>query len=88
MRREHVVPVSTQVVAILKEANALTGHGRYLFPSVRTSARPISEKMLNAALRRLGYTKGRDDRAHWQERVRMAQWWSDHLDELRHGGNP
>jgi len=22
---------------------------------------------------------------HWEERVRMAQWWSDHLDELRAG---
>ena len=22
---------------------------------------------------------------HWQERVLMAQWWSDHLDQLRKG---
>ena len=24
--------------------------------------------------------------AHWEERVRMAQWWSDYLDRLRIGG--
>jgi integrase len=24
---------------------------------------------------------------HWEERVRMAQWWSDHLGTMREGGN-
>ncbi len=31
---------------------------------------------------RAAYHRG----AHWPERVRMAQWWSDHLDGLRDGG--
>jgi integrase len=31
---------------------------------------------------RAAYHRG----AHWAERVRMAQWWSDHLDQLRVGG--
>jgi integrase len=55
MRRPHRVPLARQSLAILRELQQLTGSGRYLFPSVRTSARPISENTLNAALRRLGY---------------------------------
>lgn len=127
MSREHVVPLSTQAVAILREAAELTGGGRFVFPSVRTPLRPMSENTLNAALRRLGYTgdemtshgfrstastllneSGKWSRdaieralahgdsdsvraayhrgAHWDERVRMAQWWSDYLDTLREGG--
>ena len=127
MNREHVVPLSTQTVAIFKKAQELTGGKRYVFPSVRTNLRPMSENTLNAALRRLGYTNdemtshgfrstastllnesgkwsadaieralahGDADNvraayhrgAHWDERVKMAQWWSDYLDMLRDGG--
>ena len=57
MRTEHVVPLSRQALAILKDAKILTGSGRYLFPSVRTLRRPMSENTLNAALRRMGYGK-------------------------------
>lgn len=57
MREMHLVPLSHQAVTVLRELEALTGEGRYLFPSLRTSARPISENTVNAALRRLGYTK-------------------------------
>jgi integrase len=56
MRRAHRVPLSTQSVDILREIKKVTGEGRWLFPSVRTSSRPISENTLNAALRRLGYS--------------------------------
>jgi integrase len=127
MKREHVVPLSTQAVAILTEARGLTGAGRFVFPGQRTPRRPMSENTLNAALRRLGYgtdemtshgfrstastllnesgkwsvdaieralahgdqdgVRGAYHRgAHWDERVRMAQWWSDYLDRLREGG--
>ena len=55
MRRAHRVPLARQAVAILEELREITGSGRWLFPSVRSSARPISENTLNAALRRLGY---------------------------------
>jgi integrase len=41
---------------LLRELQLLTGNGRYLFPSLRTNERPISNNTLNAALRRLGYT--------------------------------
>jgi integrase len=55
MRRPHRVPPSRQSLAIIGEIKAITGNGRWLFPSVRTILRPISENTLNAALRRLGY---------------------------------
>lgn len=126
MKREHVVPLSRQAIAILAEAGGLTGNGKFVFPGQRTPKRPMSENTLNAALRRLGYSTdemtshgfrstastllnesgkwsadaieralahGHSDAvrgayhrgAHWQERVRMAQWWSDYLDGLREG---
>lgn len=126
MRKPHHVPLSRQAVDLLREVQALTGPRGYVFPSVRTRARPMSENTLNAALRRLGYASdemtahgframastllnesgkwnpdaieralahGESDKvraayhrgAHWQERVDMAQWWSDYLDTLREG---
>jgi integrase len=56
MKTEHIVPLSTQAVSVLKEVHPLTGNGRYVFPSVRTVKRPMSENTLTAALRRMGYT--------------------------------
>lgn len=57
MRVIHIVPLSTQAIAILRELQPLTSHRKYVFPSVRTMERPMSENTLNSALRRLGYTK-------------------------------
>ena len=126
MRKPHVVPLSHQTVALLRETFEATGPSGYVFPSIRTRTRPMSENTLNAALRRLGYTSGEmtahgfratastllnesgkwhpdaieralahgeSDKvraayhrgAHWDERVEMAQWWSDYLDQLRNG---
>ncbi|NOW45698.1 integrase [Novosphingobium sp. SG751A] len=56
MRKPHHVPLSKQAVGILREALPLSGPTGYVFPSVRTRARPMSENTLNAGLRRLGYT--------------------------------
>jgi len=56
-KRPHLVPLSRQAVEILKELQPLAGHGKYVFPSVRTNERPMSENTLNVALRRLGYSK-------------------------------
>ena len=56
MRETHLVPLSAQAVAILRELRPLTGTGRYVFPSNRSVARPMSENTITAALRRLGYT--------------------------------
>jgi len=126
-RRAHAVPLSKQVVNHLTELAEMLGYDGFVFPSARTSKRPMSENTLNAAFRRMGYSKDEvtahglratastllnesglwnpdaieralahgDSNAvrgvyhrgkHWEERVRMAQWWSDHLDQLRAGG--
>jgi integrase len=57
MQKTHIVPLSRQAVAILRELHPLTGSGRYVFPGARTNGRPMSENTVNAALRRLGYPK-------------------------------
>ncbi len=125
-RRPHAVPLSKQVVGYLTELATMLGTEGYVFPSARSGIRPMSENTLNAAFRRMGYSKEEltahglratastflnesglwnpdaIERAlahgdsnvvrgiyhrgkHWDERVRMAQWWSDYLDELRAG---
>lgn len=130
MRREHRVPLSIQALAIFMEARQMSSlfnrEQGYVFPSVRSSARPMSDNTLNAALRRMGFThdemtthgfrssastllnesgkwspdaieralshldgdktRGSYNRgSYWDERVRMAQWWSDRLDQMRKG---
>jgi integrase len=128
MRKAHHVPLSQQAVAVLRDVKAVTGPAGFVFPGMRSRARPMSENTLNAALRRLGYTSeemtshgfralastllnesGRwhpdaIERAlahsdkdkvraayhrgqHWKERVEMAQWWSEYLEQLRKGAD-
>ena len=124
MRRPHRVPLSRQSLAILSEAQEITGKWQYVFPGFQSLRRPMSENALNGALRRLGYS-GDEMTSHgframastllnemgiwhpdaierqlahaeadavrrayargeyWDERVRMMQAWSDHLDLLR-----
>ena len=55
----HIVPLSRQAVAILRELYPLTGQGRYVFPSARTPRgdRPMSDNAILAALRRMGIGK-------------------------------
>lgn len=55
MRRPHRVPLSRQALAIVRELQSVTGHSRFLFPSVSSVLRPISENTLNNALRRMGF---------------------------------
>jgi integrase len=57
MKEQHIVPLSAQALAVLREIQSLTGRGRYVFPSERGGGRPMSENTVNAALRRLGYAK-------------------------------
>ena len=57
MKEDHIVPLARQTMAILSELKGFTGRGQFLFPSLRTSTRPISDNTLNAALRRLGFSK-------------------------------
>ncbi len=57
MKDDHIVPLSRQAMAVLPEIKPLTGNGAYVFPSMRTNRRPMSENTVNAALKRMGYTK-------------------------------
>ena len=57
MRTEHIVPLSTQATAILKELYPVTGPKGCVFPSILHAARPISDNTINSALRRLGYER-------------------------------
>ncbi|OPY77564.1 MAG: putative prophage CPS-53 integrase [Syntrophorhabdus sp. PtaU1.Bin153] len=56
-KEAHIVPLPHQAVEILTELQALTGASRYVFPSGRTFARPMSNNAVNAALRRMGFDK-------------------------------
>jgi integrase len=126
MRRPHHAPLPKRAKEILTTLREITGKSQWVFPSVRSLTRPISENTLNAALRRLGYSKdeatahgfrasaatllnesgkwnadaierqlahveGNDVRRaytrgeHWDERVKMMQWWEDHLGALQTG---
>ena len=128
MRKAHQVPLSRQSIALFREIHPLTGPAGYVFPSIRTHTRPMSENTVNAGLRRLGFAgdemtahgframastllnesgkwnpdaieralaHGDADKvraayhrgAHWNERIEMAQWWSDYLDQLRKGAD-
>ncbi len=56
MRDPHIVPLSKQSVATINALKVHSGDGRYVFPSLQTQDRPMSENTVNAALRRLGYS--------------------------------
>ncbi len=128
LRRPHAVPLTAQVLSLLRELETLTGAGAtsYLFPALGKYNRSMSENTLNQAYRRMDYSadvvtahgfratfstlanesgkwqpdaieralahgdsnavRGAYSRGlYWQERVQMAQWWSDYLDTLRTG---
>jgi len=53
----HIVPLSRQAVEILRELQPLTGSGRFVFPSARSNARPMSDNAILAAMRRMGIGK-------------------------------
>ena len=54
--RPHFVPLAIRAVQILHEVQPMTGHGQYVFPSLLTGERPMSENTIRTALRRMGYT--------------------------------
>lgn len=57
MNADHLVPLSTQAVALLRSVHRMTGDCKYVFPSIRSEGRCMSENTINAALRSMGYTK-------------------------------
>ena len=52
---DHLVPLSSQAVAVLKDLQPLTGHRELVFPGTRGEGRPLSDATIGAALRRLGF---------------------------------
>jgi len=52
-----IVPLSTQVVTILRTLHGFSGNSKYVFPGLRTKDRPMSENAVLAAMRRLGIPK-------------------------------
>ena len=112
-----------QVLELFRELKSISGGKGYIFPAFHTRQRPMSENTINAAFRRMGFTKDEvtahglrstastmlnesglwhpdaieralahgDSNAvrgvynrgnYWDKRVKMAQWWSDYLDNL------
>jgi integrase len=57
MRRPHEVPLARQAVEVLRDIWPVSELGDYIFPSVRTYQRPLSDATFNAALRRMGFAK-------------------------------
>jgi integrase len=90
MREQHLVPLSKQAVAILRDLQPLTGPDGYVFPSVRNTSRPMSENTLNVALRRLGYDKNtmtaHGFRSMASTLLNERQWHKDAIErQLAHG---
>ncbi|MDW3094724.1 MAG: tyrosine-type recombinase/integrase [Gammaproteobacteria bacterium] len=57
LRKPHIVPLANQVIDVIEELRTMTGNGQYLFPSVRSYSRCMSEATVGAALRRMGFAK-------------------------------
>ncbi|MGH8570407.1 MAG: tyrosine-type recombinase/integrase, partial [Gammaproteobacteria bacterium] len=90
MNEVHIVPLSRQAVEALRELHPLTGSGRYVFPSARTTTRSMSENTVNAALRRIGYTKdemtGHGFRSLASTLLNEQGWHRDAIErQLAHG---
>jgi integrase len=63
-KTDHLVPLSTQAVAILQELHPLTGHGEYVFPGARSNGKPMSGMAINVAIRRAGYNTREEQTGH------------------------
>jgi integrase len=57
MKEAHVVPLSIQVIRVFKGAKALAGNSEFVFPSVKSLKKPLSDSALNGCLTRLGIHK-------------------------------
>jgi len=89
MKDPHFVPLSKQAIAIFKEIQPITSASQYVFPSIRTNSRPMSENTVLAALRRMGYEKdemsGHGFRAMASTVLHEQNWPSDIIErQLAH----
>jgi integrase len=63
-KTDHIVPLSTQALAILHEIHPVSGHGQYVFQGGHSPLKPMSESAINAALKRMGYDTQKDITGH------------------------
>ncbi len=63
-KTDHLVPLSSQAIEILKTIYPISGHGEYVFQGGHSPLRPMSEAAVNAALKRMGYDTQRDVTGH------------------------
>ncbi len=55
MRRDHIIPLCEQALAVLEAMKPISAHREYVFPSFKKPTLPMSSQSANAALRRMGY---------------------------------
>ncbi len=55
MRRPHMVPLSSQVLELLREIETITGRFSYIFHGRNDASKPMSEAAINQVLKRVGY---------------------------------
>lgn len=86
MKVDHIVPLARQVVDILKETHRMTGNGKFVFPGLRSSERPMSDNTVNATLRNMGYSRevmtGHGFRA--MARTMMDEQLGERVDLIEH----
>lgn len=86
MKKPHVVPLADQVVALLEQQKAKTGHCQYVFPSLTSGKRPMSDNTVNKALRSMGYPRdvmtGHGFRA--MARTMMDEQLGERVDLIEH----
>ncbi|EOU7470703.1 TPA: integrase arm-type DNA-binding domain-containing protein [Escherichia coli] len=64
MRTPHIVPLSRQAIAILKQIHEISGHLELVFPGDHNPYKPMSENTINRALRLMGYDTKTDVCGH------------------------
>lgn len=64
MRMPHIVPLSEQSIAILKQIKDITGNNELIFPGDHNPYKPMCENMVNKALRVMGYDTKKDICGH------------------------
>ncbi|ELI4127137.1 tyrosine-type recombinase/integrase [Escherichia coli] len=64
MRMPHIVPLSEQSIAILKQIKDITGNNELIFPGDHNPYKPMCENTVNKALRVMGYDTKKDICGH------------------------
>ncbi|EPY1530589.1 TPA: tyrosine-type recombinase/integrase [Escherichia coli] len=64
MRMSHIVPLSEQSIAILKQIKDITGNNELIFPGDHNPYKPMCENTVNKALRVMGYDTKKDICGH------------------------